>query len=208
MFSHSSSTSDIYWFTVIGDNSLWFVCLFNHLFGSANTSSSATGLWLDCCQATHNIFLHTSTLAMLCRSTVDLRVAPSYRVYINLYVSMCFVQPVKQVSLCSGGTCDSDDWTAYNHQRNQRFLDPLQSGVIVKSLKLAVRQYISTDGTPLVQSNYPVGINNINLNKREKQTMLTSKGEHVFWYTLIHFSINNWGKNKLPTIKSSLRHGC
>ena len=46
------------------------ICLLNHLWGSANTNTSRTGLWLDCCQATHKHFPAPSREA-LCGSLCD-----------------------------------------------------------------------------------------------------------------------------------------
>ena len=48
--SDTAFMQQLYKLTVIDHSRLLVVCLFNHLFGSANTNTSVTGLGLDSCQ--------------------------------------------------------------------------------------------------------------------------------------------------------------
>lgn len=92
--------------TVIRDKKLWFVCLFNHLCGSANTNSSTTKL-RDCCQATFSY--QRPVIDLFCKQAWDfvytsLR-GTHFALSTFIWELIIMMQPVKQESVDREQNC-------------------------------------------------------------------------------------------------------
>lgn len=108
--------------TLISDNRVGLVCLFNQLFDSANTNSCTTGLGLEmrlnCCYATQTVNTQSSSCTQA-DFTHNIRPRPATLIYAHLCVSIYStaaenVSVENRVSMGShfSGTCKSHNLIA------------------------------------------------------------------------------------------------